>query len=245
MPRRQAPARPRAYRERPRDERGRWLSRRQIAAYKGVQTKRRRAKEQAKAAAARRAAAEHGRRARESTERRLTPAERARRQRDAARIERAERRRRKKAGRGTIPGQSFARSKKSIGSRGRKQSGSQKRPKSRRIDSGKARRKKARSAEAGAVDVALGTGGDRLRIQIGVRYTLPSGRAASSELLYRAVAHRIDRGDDHKRFRSRIIRWQNPDRDGTAGDWRQGNQEDAWLTLGPPIRAFIRREYGF
>lgn len=95
--------------------------------------------------------------------------------------------------------------------------------------------------------------GDALRVQISVRARLPPGADPTNRLLYGAIAYKLDNGTegtytqtDHRFMKCRIIRWQNPGRKTKKGRaWRHGNQEDAWVTLGPAIRAAIRREYGF
>lgn len=85
--------------------------------------------------------------------------------------------------------------------------------------------------------------GDALRVQLQVRWQLPEGMEPSSRLLYEAVAYRAEQGEDAPRFRTRILRWQNPGRLTAGGrSWRQGNQADAWDSLGPAIAAFARSE---
>ena len=52
--------------------------------------------------------------------------------------------------------------------------------------------------------------GDRLRVQIGVTAKLPAGMAPTRELLNEAIAYRLEHGEDHPLFKTRIIRRQNP-----------------------------------
>ena len=53
----------------------------------------------------------------------------------------------------------------------------------------------------------------------------------TASLIDEAIKYRIENGEDHPRFQTRIIRWKNPTRKGAHGNWRQGNQADAWGTL--------------
>lgn len=79
-----------------------------------------------------------------------------------------------------------------------------------------------------------------MKVQIGVTARLPRGSEPSNQLLYEAIAYRLEHGADHPNFDTRIIRWQNPGRKrGELRQWRQGNQGDAWATLGPAIRAAV------
>jgi hypothetical protein len=77
-----------------------------------------------------------------------------------------------------------------------------------------------------------GSSRDPLEIQISVRMRLPKGTAPSQSLAHEFIQYRIDNGEDHPRATTKIVRWKNPSRKGTAGNWRQGNQSDAWATLG-------------
>ena len=55
-----------------------------------------------------------------------------------------------------------------------------------------------------------------------------------------AVLYRIARGHDAPKTRPRVLRWQNPGRKrAELRAWRQGNQDDAWVSLGPAIAAAI------
>ena len=84
--------------------------------------------------------------------------------------------------------------------------------------------------------------GDALRVQIGVRLRVPTGFEPSNALLNEAIAYRVEHGEDHPLFRTSIIRWQNPNRARPElRQWRQGNQADAWATLGPAIAAAVGR----
>lgn len=232
--------------ERPRDSRGRWLSKKQIAARAGWATRRRQTKAKAKQRAKVTAAARHGQAAREKTERRLTPAQRARRKRDAARIER-------QAGRGRI-------SKKGRRAVKRPETSSQTAARSKREPRGVAPPLSIRSRSSRSSRSSTSSGkkstlkprqtltlerkgkSDSLRVQIGIKATLPAGMEPSNRLLYEAIQYRLDHGDDHPNFKTKIIRWQNPGRKrGELRQWRQGNQDDAWATLGPAISAAIAR----
>jgi hypothetical protein len=84
-------------------------------------------------------------------------------------------------------------------------------------------------------------------VQLRVDLDLPAGmadddRAAAAirRLADDAVLHRIGTGRDAPHTRSHVLRWQNPGRKrGEDRQWRQGNQPDAWTTLGPAIAAAI------
>lgn len=85
-----------------------------------------------------------------------------------------------------------------------------------------------------------GGSGDALRVQIGVRLRIPRGMQPTNALLNEAIAYRVENGEDHPLFRTRIIRWQNPNRRRPElRQWRQGNQADAWATLGRAILAAV------
>lgn len=73
---------------------------------------------------------------------------------------------------------------------------------------------------------------DPLQVQISVRAKLPKGRKPSPQLIQDAIRYRVEHGEDHPAFKTRIIRWRNGGRRGNLSAWRQGNQSDAWGTLG-------------
>lgn len=239
MPRRKmpskAPSRPKV--TRPRDSLGRWLSARSIAAIKGHKTRAKKAKIAAKVRAFRNAARLHGQVAREKTEKRLTAKQRLTRKLDAARIERQERRRKKAQRPMAAPSSSRLRSSTTTKGRAKK--------------STRKRRRTSRATKSSRT-VSFAGSGDGLKVQIGVRVNVRPGAEISNRLLYEAIAYKIDHmnedgsGGAARHTKPRIIRWQNPGRKtGEGRQWRQGNQNDAWVTLGPAIRASITREYGF
>lgn len=66
----------------------------------------------------------------------------------------------------------------------------------------------------------------------------------TNRMTYEAILYRIDRGHDAPFTHPTILRWQNPGRKrAELRDWRQGNQADAWQSLGPAIRAVILETY--
>jgi hypothetical protein len=82
-----------------------------------------------------------------------------------------------------------------------------------------------------------GSSRDPLEIQVNVRMRLPKGTKPSEQLARDFIDYRIEHGEDHPRATTKIIRWRNPSRGGRLGAWRQGNQSDAWGTLGKFLRA--------
>jgi hypothetical protein len=234
-----------------RDARGRFLGKRAIAAVKGWQARRRQVAQRAKATKARRRAFDHGKAAREATERRLTPEQRARRKRDAQRIERKAKkdqppRRRRPAAPGATT------TKRTTTRRRRLTAGETttetERPTAwpRLIDTSTSTTESTKSStpkRRRTLTVApQRSSGDALKVQIGITARLPAGMVPSNQLLNEAIAYRVEHGSDHPNFTTRIIRWQNPGRKrGELRQWRQGNQGDAWATLGPAISAAMAR----
>lgn len=217
---------------RPRDAAGHFLSKGSIAALKGWDTRRAKQRAKVRAVQKRVKAAVHGKAARERTEARLTEAQRAARRRDAGRIEQKVRRRKKPL---LTPPAAAPSSARYVSSpRNRKRTSGSKR-KRRRTSKATRTRERSFSFDAGG-------SGDELKVQIGVRFNME--KEPSNRLAYEAILHRIDRDDNAPRTQTRIIRWKNPGRkSGELREWRQGNQDDAWVTLGPPIRAAILRAY--
>ena len=82
-----------------------------------------------------------------------------------------------------------------------------------------------------------GSSRDPLEIQVNVRMRLPRGTKPSEQLARDFIDYRIEHGEDHPRATTKIVRWRNPSRGGALGTWRQGNQPDAWATLGKFLRA--------
>lgn len=83
------------------------------------------------------------------------------------------------------------------------------------------------------------TSRDPLQVQISVRVKVPKGtkpKQLTASLINEAIAYRIENGYDHPKIESKIVRWRNPTRPGGKGSWRQGNQSDAWATLGKWLR---------
>jgi hypothetical protein len=79
------------------------------------------------------------------------------------------------------------------------------------------------------------TSRDPLQVQIAIRAKLPKGtrpEQLTAALFDEVIKYRIENGEDHPAFETRIIRWKNPTRRGAFSKWRQGNQGDAWGTLG-------------
>lgn len=229
-------------------------------------------------------AAKHGDRARRNTARRLTPAQKAARTREAKRIEAAAAaaRRSDAARRGWITRRERAQGKAN-GSRQRRQAGS-----TPWLNSGESRRRmrapgiatapkrrqpstatrfagepepasttrartkatsgtttrKATTRKATPFELTTRAGsGDALKVQIGIEYELPEGFEPTNALLYEAVLHKIRNGTDAAHFKTKIIRWQNPGRKHAEDRaWRQGNQADAWDSLGPALDFAISAE---
>lgn len=77
-----------------------------------------------------------------------------------------------------------------------------------------------------------GSSRDPLEIQVNVKMRLPRGTRPTEALAREFIDYRIEHGEDHPRATTRIVRWRNPSRAGSLGAWRQGNQDDAWGTLG-------------
>ena len=80
---------------------------------------------------------------------------------------------------------------------------------------------------------------DPLEVQISIRFKAPKGtqpEQLTAALYDEVIKYRIENGVDHPAFTSKIIRWKNPARAGKKGAWRQGNQSDAWDTLGKQLR---------
>lgn len=243
-----------------RDAKGRFLNKRQIAARKGAETRRRAVVAQS---------FRHGKAAREKSEARLTPTQRRSRKRDAHRVERVElarkrstaalkgwetRRRNQGKDQGVPIRRRLAPSQSLTGSKRRYRrapDGSAGRPKLRPIStatkpSGTATTKSATTTPTRATtrtySIPTTGSGDALKVQIAIEYELPEGMKPTNRLLYDAVLYRVENGHDHPRFTTRIIRWQNPGRGrGELRQWRQGNQGDAWTTLGPAVRAAMVR----
>jgi hypothetical protein len=69
-------------------------------------------------------------------------------------------------------------------------------------------------------------------VQISIRAKLPKGKRATAALYQEAIRYRVEHGEDHPNFTTRIVRWRNSSRGGQLSAWRQGNQSDAWGTLG-------------
>lgn len=78
---------------------------------------------------------------------------------------------------------------------------------------------------------------DPLEIQVNIKMRLPKGTAPTESLAQEFINYRIEHGEDHPRATTKIVRWRNPSRGGRAGNWRQGNQGDAWGTLGKFLAA--------
>jgi len=80
---------------------------------------------------------------------------------------------------------------------------------------------------------------DPLEIQISVKLKLPKHvdpKTVPASLIDEVVRYRVEHGHDHPRAQTRIIRWLNPSRKGRKGQWRTGNQADAWESLGPALK---------
>jgi accessory colonization factor AcfC len=78
------------------------------------------------------------------------------------------------------------------------------------------------------------TSRDPLQVQISVAARLPKGtrpEQLTAALIDEVIKYRIENGEDHPRFKTKIIRWKNPTRRSAFARWRQGNQADAWGTL--------------
>ena len=77
---------------------------------------------------------------------------------------------------------------------------------------------------------------DPLQVQISIKFKKPKvpGRnvKTSASLYQEAIRYRVEHGEDHPLFETKIIRWRNGARRGQLSRWRQGNQTDAWGTLG-------------
>lgn len=264
-----------AAKARPRDARGRFLGKRAIAALAGWKQRRQATPAKRPSAAAVRRAFVHGQKAREATERRLTPTERARRKREAAAVERqaASRRRaeaarkgwqtrrerqarqtpksprRKKAPRAPQPAALRSRPRvtpedfrSELEPETAAPSSTRSRTSKRSKKSTKASttKSKPRRAPILTVEPRGKSSGDSLKVQIAVKARLPKGMKPTNNLLYEAIAYRIEHGADHPNFDTRILRWQNPGRKrGELRQWREGNQADAWTTLGPAIAAAV------
>lgn len=83
------------------------------------------------------------------------------------------------------------------------------------------------------------TSRDPLQVQIAIKARLPKGTKPAhltAALFDEVIKYRIENGEDHPRFTTKIIRWKNPSRKGAHARWRQGNQADAWGTLAKWIR---------
>lgn len=80
------------------------------------------------------------------------------------------------------------------------------------------------------------TSRDPLAVQISVKLRLPGGMKPTAAQVQEAIDYRINHDDDHPLAETKIIRWRNPGRKGSARAWRQGNQPDAWKTLKKWIR---------
>lgn len=200
---------------RPRDAKGRWLSKRQIVALKGARTRKRKQKAKQLETARIVKAARHGERARIATTRKLTPAQVDARRRDARRVAQKVRRA-KKDGQTTATRGRLSRSKTSPRSKARS-----------KITT----RKRAPNTETHTIGR-----GDKFAAQIGVRFEMPDGFKPTPALVRAAIRYRIKRGHDAPRTHTRILRWRNPGRRQSEDRaWRQGNQSDAWTTLGQVI----------
>lgn len=89
--------------------------------------------------------------------------------------------------------------------------------------------------------------GDPLKVQIRVDLDMPApdGKPLkpSARLVDQAILHRIDSGQDAPFTKTRILEWQNPGRKRREDRaWRTGNQQDAWISLGPPLRLALLAE---
>lgn len=73
---------------------------------------------------------------------------------------------------------------------------------------------------------------DPLQVQISIKSRLPKGVEVAASLYQDAIRYRVEHGEDYPAFTTRIIRWRNGGRRGNLSSWRQGNQSDAWGTLG-------------
>lgn len=82
----------------------------------------------------------------------------------------------------------------------------------------------------------FGSSRDPLQVQISVRLRLPAGVKPTTARTQAAINYRLEHGYDHANATTKIIRWRNPSRPGQLSRWRQGNQEDAWATLGQWLR---------
>lgn len=234
---------PRKPQARPRGPDGRFLNRRQIAARRGVQTRLR---------AARTRAAQEGARKRRATDQRRTPAQKRRITIQAERIERSERARRgwetrrKKAARVTAPPPSSARLRNL---RPTREPGSESRSRPVRKSSASQRRHvnapAIRTAPGSGIEtIDVGGSGDPLKVQVRVDLDLPAGmkndpaqRSHIRKLADAAILHRIETGQDAPFTRTEILQWKNPGRlHAEDRKWRRGNQDDAWVSLGPPLR---------
>lgn len=73
---------------------------------------------------------------------------------------------------------------------------------------------------------------DPLQVQISIRARLPKGAKVAASLYQDAIRYRVENGEDHPAFETKIVRWRNGGRAGSLSRWRSGNQHDAWGTLG-------------
>ncbi len=79
------------------------------------------------------------------------------------------------------------------------------------------------------------TSRDPLQVQITINYKARPGtrpEQLTAALYDEVIKYRIENGEDHPAFETKIVRWKNPTRKGAFSRWRQGNQDDAWGTLG-------------
>lgn len=76
---------------------------------------------------------------------------------------------------------------------------------------------------------------DPLDVQISVELHLPDGIEPTRQHVDEAIRYRQEHGEDHPLAKTHINRWRNPNRTGEGANWRKGNQEDAWRTLGPAL----------
>lgn len=202
---------------RPRNARGQFVSKRAAAAMRGHQTRRKKERAFVRAIVHRVKASKHGEAARRASEARLTPAQVERRRKDAARI--ARKARTPKKAQRAAPRRSSARLTST--------------PTSRITPTTRSTSKPQPSTAATTIR------GDSFAAQIRVRFH-KGGISPTTELVNEAIRYRIENGEDFPDVTTKILRWRNPGRRrGEDRAWRQGNQDDAWETLGAVIEASL------
>jgi hypothetical protein len=198
---------------------GRFLPWRSIAALKGARTRARNEKAKERSTGERVKAAKHGEAARTRTERGLTAAQVEARRREGRRVTQKIRRA-KKGPRNAAQARTSFRSTSS--------------PRS------KVRSKKRTLKPVPSTDSYTIGKGDQFAAQIRVRFEMPAGFRPTQQLVREAIRHRIKEGEDAPRVKTKILRWRNPGRRMSEDRaWRQGNQPDAWNTLGNVIMAAL------